>query len=293
MAAEGRVYLSGQNLEELQELLEGGFLDEDKDFNRELESATTTEENVEGKKVYVCEICGKECVSARGLKRHETLKKTKENCFTNFTDSQFEEIVKECAKLCHGDSCLPEGIRNMFDYFGFDRQNAVDLWEILESVIKKFHGDAEKFYCSFYGLLQDNLLPNKFDGDITLTNMLLAEIGNHLLSFLASQNAFSDSTETLINLQHRGGLWRVNDNVQNIFIEREKIFRLSTSNFQTVINSAQLVQDMQGSPCVISNFDALCYNIEPKVNKEISSNLLENVLLLFAKSICIFICKRC
>ena len=73
MAAEGSVYLSGENLEELHELLEGGFLDDDENFNRELESATTTEENVEGKKVYVCEICGKECVSPRGLKRHESI----------------------------------------------------------------------------------------------------------------------------------------------------------------------------------------------------------------------------
>ena len=57
------MFISGENLEELHELLEGGLLD-DEDFNRELESATTVEENVEGKKVYVCEICGKECVSS-------------------------------------------------------------------------------------------------------------------------------------------------------------------------------------------------------------------------------------
>ena len=58
------MFISGENLEELHELLEGGFLDDDEDFNRELESATTVEENVVGKKVYVCEICGKECVSS-------------------------------------------------------------------------------------------------------------------------------------------------------------------------------------------------------------------------------------
>ena len=75
------------------------------------------EENMEGKKVYVYEICGKECVSSRGLKRHDTLKHTREG--TSKTEekpkktvlptlqiSQFEEIVKECAKLCHGDSCF-------------------------------------------------------------------------------------------------------------------------------------------------------------------------------------------
>ena len=73
----------------------------------------------------------------------------------------------------------------MFDSFEFDRQDAVDLWENLEPVITKFHGNAEIFYCSFYGLLQDNLLLNKFGGDITLTNILLAEIGNHLLPFFS------------------------------------------------------------------------------------------------------------
>ena len=41
----------------------------------------------------------------------------------------------------------------------------------------------QKNFSSFYGLLQDNLLPNKFVGDITLIDILLAEIGNHLLSF--------------------------------------------------------------------------------------------------------------
>ena len=53
MAAEGSVYLCGENLEELHELLEGGFLDDDEDFNRELESATTAEENVEERK-FMC-----------------------------------------------------------------------------------------------------------------------------------------------------------------------------------------------------------------------------------------------
>ena len=47
-----------------------------------------------------------------------------------------------------------------------------------------------------------------------------------------------------------------------------------------MINSAQLGQEMQGSPCVISSFEALCYNIEQKFNKEISLNLLENMLLM-------------
>ena len=65
------------------------------------------------------------------------------------------------------------------------------------------------------------------------------------------------------------------------------VYLLLASQNATVINSAQLVQEIQGGPCIISNFDALCYNIGPKVNKETSLNLLENMLFLFTK-VCAF-----
>ena len=128
---------------------EGGFLDDDEDFNRELESATTAEENVEGKKVHVCEIFRKETLKHTGDGTSKTEKKPKKTVSPPLQISQFEETVKECVRLCHGDSCLPEDIRNMFGFFEFDRQDAVDLWEILEPVITKFHGDAEKFIVLF------------------------------------------------------------------------------------------------------------------------------------------------
>ena len=99
--------------------------------------------------------------------------------------SQFEEIAKKCGKLCRGDLCFPGDIRNMFDFFEFGRQDAVYLWEILERVFTKFYGGAENFYCSFHGLLQDNLFPNKCGGYITLTNVILEELGNHLSSFFS------------------------------------------------------------------------------------------------------------
>ena len=78
MAAESSVYLSGDSREELYELLEGGFLDDDVDFNKELDAVTSTEEIDDKKKVFKCTMCGKECVSSRGLKRHTTLKHVQE-----------------------------------------------------------------------------------------------------------------------------------------------------------------------------------------------------------------------
>ena len=74
MAAENSVYLSGDSLEEIYELREGGFLVDDVDFNKELDAVISTEEINDKKKIFKCNMCGKECVSSRGLKRNTTLK---------------------------------------------------------------------------------------------------------------------------------------------------------------------------------------------------------------------------
>ena len=74
MAAESSVYLSGDSLEEICELLEGGFLDDDVDFNKEVDAVTSTKEIDDKKKAFKGTGCGKECVSSRGLKRDKTLK---------------------------------------------------------------------------------------------------------------------------------------------------------------------------------------------------------------------------
>ena len=74
MAAESSTYLSGDSLGEIFELLEGGFLDDDVDFNKELDAVTFTKEIDDKKKVF----CGRKRVSSRGLKRHTTLKHVQE-----------------------------------------------------------------------------------------------------------------------------------------------------------------------------------------------------------------------
>ena len=53
------VYLSGVSLEEIYDLLEGGFLDNDVYFNKELDAVTSTEEIDDKEKVFKCTICGK------------------------------------------------------------------------------------------------------------------------------------------------------------------------------------------------------------------------------------------
>ena len=73
------------------------------------------------------------------------------------------------------------------------------------------------------------------------------------------------------------------ETVQNMFIECDKTFRSFISAFCLVFKYSDLVKEIQANSIIILNYDSLCYSIEPKVNKELSLNLLESMLELFVK----------
>ena len=54
----------------------------------------------------------------------------------------------------------------------------------------------------------------------------------------------SDNTQTLVNARDRGGLWRVNKNMQALFLKRECIFRSKTAKFSVKVNCADIVKNM-------------------------------------------------
>ena len=133
MAAESSIYLSGDSLEEIYELLQLGFLDDHVDLNKELDAVTSTEEIDGKKKVFKCTMCGKECVSSRGLKRHTTLKHVQEEVTPKeqkkkmlIARDEFMNIVKKRADSCNEDLCLPEDTRKMFSSFDFTPDDAVE-----------------------------------------------------------------------------------------------------------------------------------------------------------------------
>ena len=68
MATTGSDYLVGNDLEVLYELLEEGFLEDDIDFGRKLDSVMD-EGEIEEKGMFRHKICGKECINSRGLKQ--------------------------------------------------------------------------------------------------------------------------------------------------------------------------------------------------------------------------------
>ena len=97
------------------------------------------------------------------------------------------------------------------------------------------------------------------------------------LSILLCCKIDSDDIQRRVNAQDRGGFWRVNETIQNIFIVCEKIFPSFTSAFCLVFKCSELVQEMQANSIIISNYDSLCHSIDPNVNKELSLNLLKSM----------------
>ena len=103
------------------------------------------------------------------------------------------------------------------------------------------------------------------------------------MSILKGCKVEHDDSQTLVNLNDRGGLWKVNKEMQGIFIECENIFRARTSTFQTSIDSTSLVNEMLQNCHVVSSYRLICYGVEPKVPNEICFNILEKMLMLFTR----------
>ena len=115
------------------------------------------------------------------------------------------------------------------------------------------------------------------------SNKYKSDHSQQTLSILKACKVEHDDSQTLVNLNDRGGLWNVNKEMQGIFIECENIFRARTSTFQTSIDSTSLVSEMLQNCHVVSSYRLICYGVEPKVPDEICFNILEKMLMLFTR----------
>ena len=71
--------------------------------------------------------------------------------------------------------------------------------------------------------------------------------------------------------------------MQDIFSKSEFIFRNKTVRFSVKIDAAEIVQNIIESSTIKSKFKTVCCDIDPKVDSEISMNLLEQMLTLFVR----------
>ena len=86
-----------------------------------------------------------------------------------------------------------------------------------------------------------------------------------------------------MNFRDREGLWKVNKDVQKVFIQCEKIFRAQTHTFKTSVDCKAIVTEMLQDMHIISCFKTICLCGETSVFHEISFNVLESILTLFTR----------
>ena len=179
----------------------------------------------------------KECVFSRGLKRHATLKHVQEavtpkNLKKEFiTIDEFTNIVKRCEDSCNENLCLPEDTRKLFLFFDFTPDDSIELWAVLKPVVERFHGNAENCYSDFFGLLQENLLPKKFGDDITLANVLLPEVTNHVSMHLSTMKVHYDNLTIKYDSVK---LSKKNSKVYNILLLMQFTNYIVSSNFRKI-----------------------------------------------------------
>ena len=63
-----------------------------------------------------------------------------------------------------------------------------------------------------------------------------SEFTRQCVTILQACKIDRDNNQTLVNVRDRGGLWRVNKNMQDLFVTCECIFRSKTAQF-SVLNS--------------------------------------------------------
>ena len=89
--------LAGKDLDDLYDLLDNGFLDEDVDFEKDL-AALVISESQEAN--FCCDECSKVCKTQRGLTRHKNIKHTSSRSCSGVPVSS-ETIIE---KKLHADA---------------------------------------------------------------------------------------------------------------------------------------------------------------------------------------------
>ena len=90
----------------------------------------------------------------------------------------------------------------------------------------------------------------------------------------------NDDTQVLVNVRDRGGLSKVCQKMQDIFVECEILFRTKTSTFTSSLVCKDLVAQSLKNITINSNFnDILSIDIHRK--REFRIDLLEHILTLY------------
>ena len=108
----------------------------------------------------------------------------------------------------------------------------------------------------------------------------------HSINILQAGKSTLNDSQRLVDTLNRGGLWKVNDDVQQIFTYCECIFREYTSKGETKIDEKFLTNIITSNSSIQSYYKNIYINVEPKFPKEIANNLLEHIIGLYLRVRC-------
>ena len=81
------------------------------------------------------------------------------------------------------------------------------------------------------------------------------EIYMQYCSILLAGKVYQDEEQILVNAKNRGGLWKVDSDVQNMFLLIEKLFRKETKIFVTKINDKCIIETAMQDPNLLQFYE--------------------------------------
>lgn len=223
-------FVAGDDLDAIFNVIEEDLLFENHEFITEMDDMVGEIAEVQPASGFTCDRCPKICKTKRGLTRHANAKHRNTETYSSsfFSSSSstttaaksitaeallhplyFKQYVQKSATKLASDECYSEKTRKEFINYQVTLDDANFTYQYVRDVIKKFKGNAEKFYPSFYKCVSSD--------DIVFKNLsrrssviLGFEVANHVLAHLtdsaakentvdfSSQISFSDKERNII-----------------------------------------------------------------------------------------------
>ena len=186
------------------EFIEADMLDEDDEFNEEINTLLSEQSAV----TYSCEICTKVCKSKQGLSRHRNMKHTEIPSLPTKTKVAedmlhplyFKQYVNDAAKKLAEGGCYSK--KTLSALKGYHLDDANFSYQFVWKVIENFNGNGEKFYPQFYDCVSgDEII---FRGLNKRCSVILGlEVANAVLAHLTG--SFASDTLCSVDIQELDG----------------------------------------------------------------------------------------
>lgn len=192
----------------------------------------------------------------------------------------FKNLNRKCAvilgfDLAHYVLAHLNGTKNYNDNDGRSVETPIEAPELKDkqrNIVKYICGYVFK---TLYGRLR------KSKSHQSDTNMQHISI---LLAGKDTSEATSTEDDRFIHAKNRGGLWKVTDNVFELFLSVDNYFRGNVGRDKNQIDVNFMVSSLMTNSNVISHFTILKYSASEVVDDEISLNLLVGMLTLYLRA---------